>query len=175
MNANTNVKKVPAITTDVVGGINGQLAIIFSNGKTLKLEMSALSNEIREQAMLHGLKQKLIDAAAISCDPATGRAATVDTKFEAVNEVFERLLNGEWNKKREAGTQSGGLLFRALVKMYDGRKTPEEIKTFLASKSEAEKLALRKNEKVAEIIDELRATSNKVDTVDTDKLLADLE
>jgi hypothetical protein len=164
-------KKQPAITTTTNDNV---LSLVFANGKQLDLDVTKLSVEIHAQAMLHGLKQKLVDAAAISCDPATGRAATIETKFEAVKEVFDRLLQGDWNKKREAGTQSGGLLFRALVKMYDGRKTPEEIKSFLASKTEAEKLALRKNEKVAAIIDELRVTSQKVDGIDTDELLAGL-
>lgn len=176
VNVNETTKKLPVISTAVRGEpneTNCELVLTFSNGKELKLQPRDLSTEVLNQAMLHGLKQKLVDAAAISCDPTTGRPATVDTKYDAVKEVFDRLLAGDWNKKRESGTQSGGLLFRALFKMYDGRKSEAEIKAFLANKTEAEKTALRKNERVAAIIAELRlpATSG---SVDTDALLDEL-
>ncbi len=169
-NVNANAKKVPAIVTNVEREL---LTLTFANGKSLSIDAGKLDGDTQLAAMMHGLKQKLIDAAAISCDPATGKPATVDHKYEAVKEVFDRLLAGEWNKKREAGTQSGGLLFRALVKMYDGRKSDAEIKQWLEGKTEAEKTALRKNEKVAEIIAELRAPASG--GLNTDGLLAELD
>jgi hypothetical protein len=166
-------KKVPAIATDVV---DGNLELVFSNGQTLRVYLDQLAPEIVKQAIIHGLKQKLVDAAAISCDPETGRAATIDTKFKAVKEVFDRITDKEapeWNKRREGGAQSGGMLFRALIKYFDGRKSDAEIKTWLEGKTEAEKLALRKNEKIAAIIDTLREP--KAGGVDTDALLDELE
>jgi hypothetical protein len=139
----------------------GALTLSFINGKRLTLDMGALAPEIVTQAAMHGLKQKLVDAAAISRDPANGKAATIDTKFDAIQEVLNRLLAGEWNKRREGGGQTGGLLKRALLEMYADRKTPEQITEYLDGKSDKEKAALRKNPKVAEIIERLRAADAK--------------
>ena len=59
--------------------------------------------------------------------------------------------------------------------MYAGRKTPGELRTFLAEKTDAEKTALRKNPRVAKIIDEVRAEQGKTANIDTDELLGELE
>ena len=142
----------------------------------MAIRATDLSPTIVAQAIIHGLKQKLVDAAAISRNPETGRAASVQDKFDAVKEVYDRLLAGEWNKRREGGSgASGGLLFRALCRMYDGKKTADDIRAFLEGKTDAEKAALRKNSKVAAIIEEIRAESAKDGDVNADELLADLE
>lgn len=148
------------------------LDLVFANGSDIRIALEDLSPEIISQAIMHGLKQKLVDAAAISRDPDTGREASIETKFAAVGEVYDRLMAGEWNKRREGGGGTGGLLFRALCQMYDGRKTPEQIKEYLAGKSDKDKAALRKNPNVAKIIDELRA---KDGDAGGDDLLAELE
>lgn len=139
----------------------GTLELSFLNGKTIRLDAGQLRAEVIGQAIMHGLKQKLVDAAAISRDTATGKAATIDTKYDAVKEVLDRLLAGEWNKRREGGGATGGLLKRALIEMYADRKTPEQITEYLDGKSDKEKAALRKNPKVAEIIERLRLADVK--------------
>jgi hypothetical protein len=156
----------------------GKLKLSFNHGKTIEINTETLSPEILGQAILHGLKQKLVDAAAISRNPENGRAATPDDKFAAVQEVADRLTgaNGEepaWNKRREGGGNAGGLLFRALVRMYDGRKTSDQIKEWLDAKTDAQKAALRKNPDVARIIDEIRTEDGKGG--DAGDLLAELE
>lgn len=173
---NDTTKRAAAITATITMNTdtmdpNNALSLVFANGQTLKLPIGALSEGIIAQATLHGLKQKLVDAAAIARNPDTGRSATIDDKFEAVKAVYDRLLGGAWNATREgAGGGSGGLLFRALVKMYDGRKSPADIREFLEGKTDAEKAALRKNPKVAAIIETLRATPD----TDTDAMLDEL-
>lgn len=168
MNA-THTTRKPAIETTIAGG---NLTLTFSDGRTLDLDHTSLSAEIKQAALIHGLKQKLVDAAAISRDPSTGRAATIETKYNAVKEVYDRLLAGQWNKNREAGTGgAGGLLFRALVSLYPS-KTPEQLREYLDGKTPAEQAALRKNPKIADAIATLRATS---DGSDSDELLAELE
>lgn len=168
-----------AITTELVRNAEGRiggLRLTFSNGKRIELAASSLSAEIIEAALWHGLKQKLVDAAAISRDPETGRAATIDTKFEAVDSVFQRLLAGDWNKTREGGAGgSGGLLFRALCRIYAGRKSPEALREFLDRKSDAEKAALRKTAAVAAMIETIKAEAAKTAGIDGAELLAELE
>ena len=41
--------------------------------------------------------------------------------------------------------------------MYDGKRTEDSIREFLATKSDKEKAALRKNPRVAAIIEEIKA------------------
>ena len=165
----TNDKRTPAI--ECTTG-DKQLTIEFSNGQTIYVWLGELNSTIIEQATLHGLKQKLVDAAAISRNPDTGRSATIDDKYNAVREVYDRLLSGQWNKGRGDGssTGNGGLLFRALCQMYPG-KTPEALRAFLDGKTKSECAALRATPKIAAIIDTLRAPSGDIDT---DDLLSEL-
>lgn len=155
----------------------GWLKLSCINGEQQELNTASLTPEIMISAMLHGLKQKLVDAAAISRNPDTGKAASPDDKWAAVMEVYERITSagGTWNKTREGGAGgSGGLLFRALVRMYPA-KTQDQLREYLDAKTDAEKTALRKNPKVAAVIDEIRAESGKAGNVDTDELLGELE
>lgn len=167
-----DMKRNAAITAEVVGEV---LHLAFSNGQTLAMDASQLTSDIARAATMHGLKQKLVDAAAISRNPETGRAASINDKFQAVKTVFDRLLAGQWNATREGGGATGGLLLQALVRMYAGKKTADQLRDYLAGKSDAEKTALRKNPKVAAIIDEIRAENGKTASIDTDELLNELE
>lgn len=167
---NTEIKKVPTIAASVNGAV---LTLAFSNGRAIELDAAKLSETMRAQAMLHGLKQKLVDAAAISRNSETGRAASVDDKFDAVNDVFTRLMAGEWNATREGGGNAGGLLHKALLRVYPA-KTAEQITEYLAKKTDAEKTALRANPKIATVINEIRAETGKAANIDTDALLGEL-
>lgn len=168
-----NDTKRNATITATIDGTT--LALTFANGETLTMRGDALNTDIQQQAMMHGLKQKLVDAAAISRNPETGRAASVEDKYQAVKTVFDRLLAGAWNATREGGGTTGGLLLQALCRMYAGRKTAEAIKAFLAEKTDAEKTALRKNPRVAQIIEDIRAEQGKAASIDTDELLGELD
>ena len=155
----------------------GWLKLVCSNGEQQELNTASLTPEIMIHARLHGLKQKLVDAAAISRNPDTGRAASPDDKWAAVMEVYSRITGpgATWNKTREGGAGgSGGLLFRALVRLYPA-KTADQLREYLDGKSDAEKTALRKNPKVATMIEEIRAETGKSANVDTDELLGELE
>lgn len=170
--ANTeNTKRTPVIETTIEGDV---LRLACMNGERLELNVFDLVESIRTQAMLHGLKQKLIDAAAISRDPETGKSATPDDKWAAVRAVYDRLMRGEWNATRGEGTGSGnGLLFRALVRMYPA-KTADQLREYLDGKTKAEQAALRANPKVAAVIEEIKAESVKAGGVDSDSLLDEL-
>lgn len=167
-------KRQPVITTAV--NEMGQLVLTFPTiGEMLIVFPDQLSLPITEQALLHGLKQKLVDAAAMSRDPATGRSATDADKFAAVKEVYDRITseNGEWNAKREGGGNEGGLLLRALVEFYNGAHSAEKLKSKLEGYDDKQKAALRANAKIAAIISRLRA--EKADpAIDTDAMLDQL-
>jgi hypothetical protein len=160
--------------TVITAAINGLvLTLDFANNERIRLDASTLTREVFEQAVMHGLKQKLVDAAAMSRNPANGASATVDDKFAAVKAVYERIIAGEWNANREGSGGSGSLLLRALIELYPA-KTREELVAWLDGKSAKEQAALRATPKVAAIIERIKAASAKP-TDDAADLLADLE
>ena len=185
----TDTKRNATITATIEFGYRGNfspshtmegcdsaaLTLEFANGKEIIITTDSLKNGLLYMAAVHGLKQKLVDAAAIPRNPETGWAATVEDKYQAVEAVYHRLLAGQWNATREGGGNAGGLLAQALMRMYAGRKTAEDIKAFLAEKTDAEKAALRKNPRVAQIIEDIRAEQGKAAGIDTDELLGELE
>lgn len=171
MNDATETKRIPAISATIDGST---LTLQFANGEELTMHADQLTQDVYQYAGMHGLKQKLVDAAAISRNPETGRTATITDKYQAVKAVFDRLIAGEWNATREGGGTTGGLLLQALCRLY-ATKTPEQLREYLAGKTDGEKAALRKNPKVASIIDTIRAESGKAANVDTDELLDELD
>jgi hypothetical protein len=162
---------IPSITADITGTI---LTLTFSHGEALEIDAAKLTPEIQMQAMLHGLKQKTVDAAAIARDLDTGRSATIADKFAAVKEVADRITGEQpsWNKVREAGaTSSNSLLVRAIMELTG--KPRATVENDLEARSKEERAALRKNARVATII--VRLQSEKADSsIDTDSLLEEL-
>lgn len=128
----------------------------FRNGET---RFFVIPGALFYRFAAHGAEQKLGDETAGIDD--------VDDQVLEVDELITRLNNNEWNVKREGGGMAGtSILLKALVE-FSG-KTVEQIKEFLKSKSQAEKLALRNHPQVKTIIDRIEneklAKSAKVDT-----------
>jgi hypothetical protein len=143
------MSKAEAQKADIAAAINeafDELRLTFSHGEAITLKTSMLSPAIIAQATLHGLKQKLVDAAALSRDRDTGRKASIESKFDAVMEVYDRLLSGQWNKPRE-GASNGTLLAQALVRLT-GRPL-EAVREQLAKLTDEQKAALEKTQNVA--------------------------
>lgn len=171
MSTKTEATKTPAVSVEIVGDA---MTLTFANGEQLAVTPAMFNPDIRAQAMMHGFKQKLVDAAALSRNPDTGRSATADDKFMAVREVYARLIDGHWNKPRDgAGSVKGGLLFAALCRMQP-EKPAEAIREWLDGKTDEQKSALRKNPRVAAIIATIQSERAKADDVDTDALLGEL-
>lgn len=171
-NTTAPVAKIPAINIEVNGAI---ITATFSNGKVLTVDTLELSDTIRQEALIHGIKQKIGDAAAIARNTTTGASASINDKFEAMAEVVERITSpdGTWNKVREGGAGAGNtLLQKALMEMTG--KTRDEITAFLEKKTKEEKAALRNNPKVAAIIVKLQAQKAANSAIDTDELLEEL-
>jgi hypothetical protein len=176
----TNSTPTKAVTAVIECDANEHpygITLSFANGKTLTLMETNLSGAMRARALWHGVSAKLVDATAISRNPDTGRSASVEDKYNAAREVYERLLAGQWNKVRGdgTGTGSGGLLFRALCITYP-TKTPEQIRAYLATKNLSEQATMRKSDKLATIIEDLRAKdAANGEPVDEEALFEGLE
>lgn len=140
-----------------------QVRMDFRNGAT---RLFTIPDTMTAKFAAHGAEQKLGDEIA-------GLEDTADCVL-AVDELIDRLYNGEWSAKREANGMAGtSTLLRALVE-HTG-KTGEAIKAFLAGKTQAEKIALRNNPKIKPIIDRIEAEkAAKKSNVDTDAMLGEL-
>ena len=134
------------------------------NGETRVLDLSKCD---LVRLALHGAESK--------CGDEYAGLTSVDDCVQALDEVIARLERHEWNAVRtgNGGTQAGGsVLAKALMEIYG--KTAQEISVFLSQKTQAEKMALRKSDKIAPTIARLEAAaSNK--TVDVSAALAELE
>ena len=141
-----------------------QVRLDFRNGET---RLFTLPDNLLAKFAAHGAEQKLGDEIAGLTD--------VEDCILAVDELIDRLYNGEWSVKREASGMAGtSVLVRALVE-HTG-KTVEQIKQFLSGKSQAEKVALRNNPKIKPIVERIEAEkASKKANVDTDAMLGELE
>lgn len=152
----------------------GLLEFTFAHGEKLTLNPEALSETIRRDALLHGLKAKLIDGAAIARNPDTGRSATIDDKFLAVKKIFDRITSpeGTWNENRKGnggGNKSGGLFMAAMMRLTS--KSREEVDAYLESIGKDAAAAMRKNPRVVEMMETIRAERANTEGIDSDALL----
>lgn len=114
----------------------------------------------------HGMEQKYGDEAAGEND--------IDDIVIAMDEMNERVQNGEWYVRREGGGFAGtSILLKALVEISG--KSVDEIKSFLKGKSQGEKLTLRNSPKVKPVVERLESEKlAKSAKIDTDVLLAEI-
>jgi hypothetical protein len=68
---------------------------------SIEVAITALTDDMQRQLMLHGLAQKLGDAAARLRNPDTGAAAPWDEKYRMVRRVADALLQGDWTLRPE--------------------------------------------------------------------------
>lgn len=165
-------KRTPDLTSDI---FNSTLTINFSSGGELAVDVLTLPEDIKLAAMLHGIKQKYMDGAAIPRNTETGRSATVAEKEAAVRAIHERITSGGgWNANREGEQkQQGGMFLRAMMAITG--KSHEEMKKALEAMSKEQIAALKKNPKVIDKMAELEALNVKPDALAaSDALLAGL-
>ena len=155
-------RKLLKTAAEVAGKV--QITLDFRNGETRAF---TIPDDLLSKFAAHGAEQKLGDEIA-------GLSDTDDCVI-AIDDLIDRLYNGEWNVKREASGMAGtSVLARALVE-HTG-KSMEQIKAFLSTKTQAEKVALRNNPKVKPIVERLEAEKvSKASKVDTEALLGELE
>ena len=157
-----------AKANSVITHVAGDNAVTFNvlGVGELTLNFGLLNSAIIQRAAMHGMIQRISDAAAISRDPETGEPATAQDKFDAMQRLVAHYESGtsEWSRRAAPGEgNKGGLLFKALCIMSAETKTPEEIKEWLAGKTKAQLAALRATERVAAIIATLRPVSDNAD------------
>jgi hypothetical protein len=75
------------------------LTIDFTHGEELTLDANELSGEMKTQALMHGLKQKVCDSYASAASP--------EEALERASAVVQNLLENNWNVRGggEGGTR----------------------------------------------------------------------
>lgn len=146
----------------------------WRNGET---RLFTVPDELLFKFAAHGAEQKLGDETA-GIKGANGQEADIDDLVLAVDNLIDRLYDGEWTVKRASDGLAGtSVLLRALVEVYS--RPVADIKAFLKDKTHAEKTALRQNPKIRPVIERLEAEkaakAAKSASVDTDAILAGLE
>jgi hypothetical protein len=147
-----------------------EVRFVSEEGDIVGLTLGTLSDDIKKQLMLHGLKQKLGDAAAMSRDPVTGKSASEGEKLLAIREVADMLLSGNWTKPRGASNLDSDLV-KALIELK-GEDKAQAIRAAVKGWDKAQKLAVSLKPEVAAIIQRLQ--SAKTSSIDVDDMLSDL-
>lgn len=145
-----------------------------------EVDTAELNADVARAALIHGIVQKISDAAAL------GKEATPGDKFAAMQAVRDRLCgpDGTWNKRAGEGAGAPvGIIFTALLEYTQSRAkkakrdipTEQAVREYYDGKTRAEQLAFRKVPEIAAIIERIKSEKGAVGNVDTDSLLSDLD
>lgn len=127
--------------------VKGKLVFTFSNGKAVDIDPAKLSQEMKDQLVMHGLTQKIRDSFA----GAKGDANFAQAQAEG---VVEALLAGEWNR-RGGGAFGGNMLAEAVARLKDIEVG--EARQRLMELTEEQRDALRKAKSVKAMILKIKA------------------
>ena len=170
-------RKNSVISVDLSDNSDGILFTVANVG-SIELVVSSLAENVRQSALIHGLIQKVSDAAALPRNE-DGSPASPSDKHAAMQAVVDRLLAGEWNKRGEASGDSApaGLIRRAVIEWAEANgRTEAKAIAFYESKDRAGQLALRKVPEIAAIMERIKSErgANKASTINADDLLAEI-
>ena len=159
------------------------IKIVVTGVGELVLDTAKCHPDIIRHAAIHGLTQRIIDAAALERDKTTGASATPEDKFAAMKALVDHYNSGsaEWGLRTRAdggASRESSLTIRALAAVKG--KPEAAIREFVDTKAAAmgikprELLAkLATNAEVAAKMAELRAANGP--EVDVDSMLDELE
>lgn len=152
----------------------------------ITIDVSALSEEIRNRAMLHGLIQKVSDAAAMPKAELTGTEIENATrKRNAMAAVAETIIAGDWSKRREGGAGPvAGIIYRAFAEFAADKAkaakkpvpTDTQLRALYDKQDRKAQLALRNVPEIAAIIERMKSErpAAAIAAVDTSALLGEL-
>lgn len=137
-----------------------------------------------QRAIMHGFKQRLSDAAALSRNPENGQPASPADKFAAIQELAEFYMSGAEGWSRRAEGRAGpvaSITLQAIARVKGCDMTAAEamIGKLAGGKFSGDRKAaltyLRKGSKVQEAMQEIRAERAGGGDVDADEMLDGLE
>ncbi len=163
----------------------GVLTWNFVNGESLTFDAFKAAHPLGDvevlppmsdcglRAMLHGFKQKISDAGAMSVNQTTGQPPEPSARIAKMRRVAESLAAGQWELERTGGGGSSpSMLIRALAERFG--KPVDVIAPWLKSKTKAEQSALSADKGVAKILARMATDSAASSGIDTAPLFAEL-
>lgn len=91
-------KFLSKITPTDVGGKQGAVQFVLGNGLRVEADLVSLSTNMITQLALHGLSQKVGDAAA-----GFSKAGDFSGAFGAMQQVVDNLYSGQWSTRGQGG------------------------------------------------------------------------
>lgn len=176
--------------TVVTHALAGSVITFTVGEQSFTLDIGNLTSDLGQQAMVHGVIQKVSDRAAIGRDPETGASATPEEKFTAMKETADRLMaGGPWNAVATGTGSTGGLLYRAMRTLYPQAWSDRvSFAAYIAEKAISESARLGKKvsesdvraglmgvKKISKEIERIRQEEGKAVAVDAGGMLQELE
>ena len=175
-----------SLITSAFDAANNVLTLSVAGVGSIDVAIRDLSDDIVSRALVHGLTQKISDAAAMpKADLPDDPTEAAKTKFEAMKAVADRISgpDGEWTKRNGDGSGPvAGIIYRAFEQwaMERAKKakksiTPEEIRAVYDAKDRAGQLALKTVPEIAAIMERIKAERGPAKSaVDADALMGEL-
>lgn len=136
----------------------GEIVFEVKGAGKLTMHMGRLSEAVKARAAIHGMVQRVSDAAAIARDTETGAAATPAEKYAAMKALVEHYESGtsEWARKGtgEGRAQSTGpsALLREVLAIAKPEKDAGTIAAFVKGLKPAQVQALLVSEQLKEAV-----------------------
>ena len=150
------------VGTTIVDGI---LYVGVKGFPVMKVVPGEMSEGVRSMAVLNGLRQRLMDAAAIKRDTTTGLSVSPAEKDAAIRKLFDHYMGGAdtWELQRGAvGPRMDPLVVRAICEAFG--KSEEVVRGMIEAKAAEKGLkpaeycaAMAGVGKVKPIVERLRA------------------
>lgn len=143
--------------------IEGEVITFTVKGAgTLTLDMQRVSEVNRKRAALHGMVQRVSDAAAMARDSKTGASATPEAKFARMRGLVEHYVSGAegWSPARStegvgrprAGNVNAELLVAAL-RLFNTEKSEETVREFVKGLGATQITALLLSEQLKDAVE----------------------
>lgn len=129
----------------------------FANGASATVELDSFNADLQLAFALHGISQKFGDSYA--------SATTVTEARSAFDDLYDQLMNGDWEKRREGGkAKEEPLLVEALARIYNS--PVEAVRPLVEAMKPAERRAMEADGEVARMILAIRAERTGADVVE---------
>lgn len=148
----------------------------------LVLDLQRISDEVAERAFIHGMVQRISDAAAISRDTVTGQPATPADKRARMAALIDHYMSGTVEWKLATTTSRGpneGLTISAMGDVFHklAEECREMVRALAAIRGITEREALSVfagSVEVAQRIAEIRAARAAEAGISADDILAEI-
>lgn len=164
--------------------VTGMPVLTLYHKANTEAGVPGMSAPVLAYAAVHGMKQRIVDKAAIGFLKEQNRYAGAKEKYEAMKELVEYYNAGATEWDMVGGISEGSMLFRALMREKPDRK-PERIKEWMKQQDEAAKKGgdgapkkgwrkdLLESDRLIEIVRAIRKEDGKA--IDADKMLDALD